>query len=251
MSEKWLNRTSQCWKTASYGELSHLCNQSERQKQPLATRTREQLNRQNQQPKQAKIQRLALLHFHPKIVEKYAHQIPKTLSVDEVKALGLYSTSEDCVYSQSDTVVNHNGKRVVLLVPNYLINDAIYDVNQAKKVGKLTSEIKNITSIRTNATTSRNASIFDSPPPVTQPVVVVSSRQEKRTRAAPTIEELEEENQRLRSQNEKLRKQLEVTNENLSASLCRNSFLEEFVRYQQVKIDQEKDKVLKRKVEVK
>ena len=53
-SEQWLKRTAHHWKTTSYQSLSEQCNQKEKVRQPLSSRTREQLNRQNQLPKKTK-----------------------------------------------------------------------------------------------------------------------------------------------------------------------------------------------------
>ena len=80
ISKKWLKRTSQCRKTASYSELSHLCNQAEKWNQPLATCIWEQLNWQNQQPKHAKIQNLLCCTFTQKLWRNMLHISQKCCS---------------------------------------------------------------------------------------------------------------------------------------------------------------------------
>ena len=71
ITQQWLKHTAHHWKTISYQDLSDLSNQTDKGNQPLASRTREKLNIQNQQQtKTKKVSRFCLVHFHPKLIEK-------------------------------------------------------------------------------------------------------------------------------------------------------------------------------------
>ena len=85
ISDQWMKRTSDHWRTITYKSLHEICNRKDKNNLPLATRTREEMNQQIEKPKQVKIPKLCLSHFHPKVVEKYAPTIPKAITEAEAQ----------------------------------------------------------------------------------------------------------------------------------------------------------------------
>ena len=249
ISDQWMKRTSDHWRTITYKSLHEICNRKDKNNLPLATRTREQMNQQIEKPKQVKIPKLCLSHFHPKVVEKYAQKIPKAITEAEAESLGIYSKNGGSLYSMADTILDQKGRRLVLLLPIYPLHKAISDANQAQKSKRMTAEIERVTSKRITSVFERR--ISSDLLPIQSNAGTSRSSGEKRKRVKPTYEELEAENNRLHRRVKKLEGDLLTEKNNYSDLLRQFSFLEECIRHQKEDIDKKIDKAVKQKLEEK
>ena len=257
-TEQWLKRTAHHWKTISYESLSNLSNQTDKANLPPATRTREQLKTQNSQPSTVKkVSRICLAHFHPKLIEKYGSRIPKAIAESEAQLLGLYNKNGGSFYSKADTILDENGKRLVLLLPIYPLKEALSDAKNSQDIYKMRTEIKRVTTRRTTTTSSLRKNPTD-PPSIQESTTTPSSSssssssgEKKRKRAEPSVEELKAEVERLSRRNKKLEEELLKEKNNYSDLLRRFSFIEKCMRHQKEQIDEQADKTVQLKLEEK
>ena len=204
ITQQWLKRTAHHWKTISYQDLSDLSNQTDKGNQPLASRTREKLNIQNQQQtKTKKVSRFCLVHFHPKLIEKYGSKIPKAIPESDAQLLGLFNKNGGSFYSQADTILDEKGKQcLVLLLPIYSLKEALSDLKEVQKIKKMDTEIEKVTSMRITSVSDRRNSSPDSQEPIQQSNHTATATRtisgEKRKREEPSKKELKEENEGLR-----------------------------------------------------
>lgn len=252
LSEKWLKKSAQHWKTCTYRSISDRCNQKEKLNLPLSSRTRQQKNKDKIQPKLPKRSKIGLWHFHPNIIEKYSTHgttIPRAIPDDEAESLSLYSKSGGSFYSNSDTVTDNNGKHLVLFLPIYLLKDAISDAKHAKQHKRLNSEIKKTAGGKTG--TAMTNTVLQSPPITSAvPARVMTNQGTKRKQGSQTEEELLAEIDRLQQRaNQKLRDQLLQAKNDHSAYQKRITFLEHCIRHQKDGIDRKANGIVRNQMQ--
>lgn len=121
--------------------------------------------RQNTKQQYHKDAYIALHHYHPMLLAKFwvrGNGVPRFISLDEVKKLGLFNAHGGALYTNPDVTIGKGGEQLVATIPNYVdIEQKKIDFQAACKMQASSVELANAKNSSVGEGVTRNSTMIN------------------------------------------------------------------------------------------